>query len=111
MPDASIPQIKQWFDKSLLSTPFLSFCDDSKTLYRIYKYIRSCLRDRHNKKKFEELEKEFLELYERSKIKENELEEKTGSSSKEPLYLFRETNKRKPRLFGILRGASYKVRS
>lgn len=104
----SIPEISQHYNKNLLSTPIPKFCDDSERLWRVYMYIKSKLEKKCNsneirKNRFERLEKEFIPLYERAKIKEKELEEKTGKPNKGPFYYISEPDKYHKKIFNRLR--------
>lgn len=85
------PKISQYFDKTLLSSPGVKFQDDSFTLWSIYTYIKNKLMKRAmnhpiRMKKLKELEEEFLELYERAKKKEKDLEGKAENVTKRPSY-------------------------
>lgn len=73
------PPIRMSFDPNLLSTAILKLNEDSETLYRIYQILKKKLmkraeRNPKQKKACEELEKDFLELYERAKAKEKDAE-------------------------------------
>lgn len=71
------PQILQFYDSCLLSRPMAKLRDDSETLWDIYLYIkRKLLKEnskRLRKKEIPKLEKEFLELYEQIKKKEEKI--------------------------------------
>ena len=80
------PIVKQLFDGILLQRPCPKFCDDCETLWKIYLYICSLIKklDKHPIKleKSKKLQKTFLELYERAKTKENELQKKGSQAYK-----------------------------
>lgn len=82
------PQIVQYYNRLLLTEPTCKFCDDSETLNKIFDYIIKNLSHKFTSKHLKLIE-EFKELYERAKIKENELEEKTGKANKGPFYYFK----------------------
>jgi hypothetical protein len=95
---ATLPlQIMQYFSSALLSNPYPKFCDDSEALWKIYQWIKrklekKCKTDKRIEK-FQKLEKQFLELYERAKKKEEDLKAKTGNANKGPFYYFGYTDK------------------
>ncbi len=102
------PELIHYFNYKLLSIPYPKFCDDSQVLWEIFQYINETMKksyewnpNRHNK--YLELRKVFVELYERTEIKEKELEEKTGHANKAPFTFFTMPDKRCQRLFGHLR--------
>lgn len=107
------PTIFQTFESGLLYIPIPSFCDSSKTLWRCYQYIvkhlkKKIVKDPRRLRKFEEREKEFLELYERTKEKEDEIAKKTGQPHPQPFFYFNETSRHNKNLFGRLRDRSYR---
>lgn len=106
------PQILSYFNNYLLSTPMAKLYDDSETLLKIYEKIISKLskktvKDTVRAEKFNILKLEFMELYERAKTKEKELEEKTGIHCGQPFYRFRETDKRNKGLFNKFRRRTF----
>ncbi len=100
------PLIMQSFNSTLLSTPFPG--DNLQRLWRIYLYINKKLMQKSHhdpiwKKKCEQLEKEFLELYERTKTKEENIETKTKNKTKEPFYFIEIPNRSHQNIFEGLR--------
>lgn len=97
------PDIQKHFNPELLSlNP--RCCDNSQTLYEIYIFIKEKLmkRAKSNPIRWEyclKLEKEFLELYERAKIKEEELKEEKYHRTKEPYYCINLSDKRYEQIF------------
>ncbi|SRR5216684_989022 len=85
------PLIQQSFNSNLLSSPSPSFRQTSKALLYVYNYIETRLAKKVNensirKQKYENLKNQFLELYERIKTKEKELEGKTEHFTQRPFY-------------------------
>jgi hypothetical protein len=108
------PAILQSFSSKLLSSPCPKFCDDCEVLWEVYQYILKKMipKARNNPvwmAKLEKLKTKFLGIYERAKIKEDELKEKTKGRFPEPLTYFREINRHKPRLFGTIRARRHRV--
>jgi len=102
------PQIIQYYNRILLNQKTLKFWDDCSTLWGIYEYLilkikPKCVKNSVWLAKVEKLEQKFLELYGRTKAKEDEFEKKTGQSVGTPFSYFREANRRHPHLFGRLR--------
>lgn len=109
------PEIRQYFDRKLLSKPCPKLYDDSSFLWSIYQYIvlklkKKCNNHPNRLTHFQKLEYQFLELYERAKAKEKELKEETGYAGKGPFYFISETSECHPYLFARLRGKSYKFK-
>lgn len=74
------PSIKEFFNICLL-TKLGKLYDDCTDLELLYNYIKEKANKKlknlpEKRRKFEVLEKQFLELYERAKIKEKECKEK-----------------------------------
>ena len=91
------PEIIGFFDRALLMHP-LKLGDDLEVIWQVWEYIEEKLikkADRYPKKKerFERLKKEFLEIYERTKKKEEDPQAKTGNKTKRPMYYIRIPNK------------------
>jgi hypothetical protein len=109
------PQIKQFFDKNLLSKDSPEFRDSCKVIWRVYLYIKNRLRKKVDNdpirlNKYLELEKQFLELYERTKAKEEERKIEEGHHTQEPFYYFRKTNGNYQWLFDRLKCESQKFK-
>ena len=73
------PNILKRFDRNLLSQQIPKFCDDSERLLWIFQWIenklsKKAMKHEGTRVKYERLKKQFLELYERAKAKENELQ-------------------------------------
>lgn len=87
------PQLIQQFNADLLKTPVPMMRDSTKDLWRMYEYINRNLRKKVKGdeliKKYERMEKKFLELYERAKVKEKELEKEARHHTQMPFYFFR----------------------
>jgi len=84
------------------------FYDDAHRLYEIYQYIKRKLQKKtyccpFQDKKFIELERKFLGLYESALEKEKEFKEKTGEHFGEPMYHFAEAGRHYKWLFNRLR--------
>lgn len=105
------PQVVQHFSNILLSVPITKFGDDSERLKRIYLYIKYKLskkcKDEIRKNKFKILEDQYLELYERAKAKEKELEEKNKNLLKEPFYYIEISDLRYKKIYRRLRYRYY----
>lgn len=102
------PFILQKFSRSLLSIPCPKFRDHPETLICIYRYIEKKLRKKtlKNEKrnnKYIGLSIEFMELYERAKAKEKELEKETKHITQQPFYFFGGPDKRYQNIFKRLR--------
>jgi hypothetical protein len=100
------PMITQHFSSSLLSIPIPG--DNLERLWRIYSYIKKKLihksfHDTIWKQECNQLEQEFLELYERTQIKEKDTKTKTKNKTKEPFYRFKITNRSHENIFDGLR--------
>jgi len=98
------PQITQYFDSKLLSTPVPNFNDSSQDLWLIYQYIKTKLLKKTKKypqweKECLALEKQFMELYERALAKEKEHTEKKTHYTQGSFYRFRSLNKTDDRIF------------
>lgn len=99
------PDITIFFDKGLLSEPCF---DGLKRFWNIYQYIKKKLipKAKNNvnwKEKVDQLERYFLELYERAQAKEKDNEGKKRNKTQEPLYRISFPNKRDDYIFGRLR--------
>lgn len=106
-----LPEIISYFDSALLSKPMPKFCDDSETILKIYewlqrKYLPKCKNMPERLEKFYKLEREFLELYERAKKKEEDLKAKTGDTSKEPFSYIYLSDRRHQRVFSHAKSTS-----
>lgn len=93
----------QNFNPSLLNNSFDIRFNSIKLLYLYEKYLRKLQRKSHHsdarRKKCELLEQEFLQLYERIKVKEEELKEKTKHITKEPFYNIKYSDYRSKKLY------------
>ena len=103
------PEILQHFNSALLSTP-ATFGDNLKVLWQVYEYIHEnisykALKSNYDpwKEKIESLEKQFLELYERQKVKEEKLKEEAKYKDDFPFYYIRLPHKGDEKLFSRLR--------
>jgi hypothetical protein len=85
------PLIKEYYSAKLLGIPAPKLREDSETLWHVWQNIekflwyklRSCPA---KKVKCEKLKQEFMELYERTKIKEKERESEKRHPTQMPLY-------------------------
>jgi hypothetical protein len=106
------PQIQTYFDKTLLSIP-MKFGDDLERIHNIFCYIKQVAEKYRNYPKeyarWKLLEKEYMDLYERTKTKEKNQEAKAKNRTKGPFYFIRMSNKRFDRLFSRLRFARKKT--
>ena len=89
---ALAPEIIQYFNIKLLSRPAVKFCDDAERLWWIYEWIekklsKKAMKHEGTRLKYERLKKQFLELYERAKTKEDELE-KSGKKQDFFAYIY-----------------------
>lgn len=96
------------FDANLLSIPVPSFREDSNKLWRIYKYINSNLKKKLRNypvllEKFTKLENEFIGLYERAKIKEEERKKEVRHKTQEPFYNIGSIGEKDEKVFRRLR--------
>jgi hypothetical protein len=101
------PQVVLQFNKMLLMTPYC-LADDRIVLWGMYLYIKEELFRKAKNiparlKKCEELEKKFLELYERIKKKEEQLKEQTKRTMPEPFYFFTDPFRDSGRVYERLR--------
>jgi hypothetical protein len=102
------PQILQYFSSTLLSSPYSKFRDWSEDIWKVYLYVKEklipkCKNNPIRLKKTLELEKQFLELYERAKVKEKANEGKNQAKTEQFGYSFREFDRYNQRIFGRLR--------
>ena len=100
------PEIKQIFSYHLLAEAKIG--DSLESMIESYIYILNKLNHKVNNdpkrlQKFEEAKKEFLEVYERAKTKEKNLEATATVKTKRPLYFIEGLNKRDENLFKRLR--------
>lgn len=107
------PVIKTYFDKDLLSIK-IKLGDDLEKLHKIYHYIRAeakkYKRYPAEYQRWQKLEKEYLDLYERTKIKEEKQEAKAKNRTKELFYYVKMPDKRSEGLFFRLRFARKRTR-
>lgn len=102
------PAIIGNFDKLLLSTPIPHFSDSCIDLFEMYEWITKKLKkkickDPERLKKYIQLEKEFMDIYERAKVKEEKLEEEKVHFTQKPFYRFRCSEKDVQLLFDRFR--------
>ncbi len=107
------PQIVQQFSSALLSNP-MKFNDDLDLFARIHFYINNKLmkKAKYNaiwEERCDKLEKEFLELYERAKVKEKESKKAYKNKTQEPFYRISFDNKSDENIFAGFRIASYRT--
>jgi hypothetical protein len=106
------PQIHQYFTEKMLSLPTPKMRDDSATLRRVYfwiktKLMKKCVKYPEWKKECEQLEKQFVELYERTLAKEKELETEKGHKTQEPFYWITVANRSNQAIFrGLQRNSN-----
>ena len=85
-----IPPIMQTFNPHLLSTPYFKF--DAEYLHKIAQYLQKRIQNPKYRKfptTLKDLEKQhkiFMDLYERAKIQEREIEEERFVKAKMPFY-------------------------
>lgn len=96
------PMIMQSFDRQLLSRP-CKLNDNGSNLDRVYQYIKRKIDKKPIGNKVYELEEEFLEIYERIKAKEKDIEGKTGYKVQRPFYRFEKSNRKGQDVFERLR--------
>jgi hypothetical protein len=104
--------ILQSYDKKLLSYPAVKFYDDSARLWSWYQWIkrklqRKTVKDSIRNRKFLELEKQFLELYERTVAKEKDIEKKTGEQAVRAFRYFEYPLKNDRKIFERFRRRAY----
>lgn len=102
------PEIITYFQSNLLSRPMLRCGDDCEFLWKIYQYIKRNLERRRKQPnaKFSDLEKQFLEVYERAKAKEEEIERATGDKGQRSFGCFIRLDKSDRKTFDIIRRAA-----
>lgn len=98
------PPILQCFNACLLSTPAPLLRESSKDLWRVYQYIvnklqKKCKNLPKKKALFEQLQREFLELYERIKEKEKDLKTDTKHPTQRYFYHFSSPNRNDEKVF------------
>lgn len=108
------PEVIQLYRRALLEAPLPQFRDTSKDLWRVYiwivrKLIKKASYNPIRLKKCLELEQEFLDLYEQTKIKEKERQEQKEHHTQEPFYSFKETGRNYRKLFSRLKLKSYNL--
>lgn len=99
--------LKMNFSKDLLSKT-IKYWDDSSDLDRVYKNIKKylekkCQKDPRRKEKFDVLEKQYLEIYERIKAKEEKLKEEKGVNFQRSFYSIALSNRAFSKVFRRLR--------
>jgi hypothetical protein len=109
------PEIKQYFDHYLLVKPG-NLRDNTVILWCLYYYIKNRLMKKahHDPRwlaKCEKLEKEFLDLYERAIVKEENTKEKNENKTKEPFYRIAGFDRSNETIFKRLRFKSYSTAS
>lgn len=115
-----IPDIKQYYDTNLLLRQMSKFSDDLETIMEMYRYIEKLMIKKigrlhiHNLntlEKFQKIEQEFLEIYERQKTKEENSTEKAKNKTQEPFYSLRNSERCNKKLLHRLRLFKYRVPS
>jgi hypothetical protein len=96
------PQIFQFYNRALLTGPH-KLCDDSSNLDSVYRFIKYKIDKKPIGNKVYQLEKQYLELDERIKVKEKVIEGETGHITKRPFYRFEMSNKKGRDIFERLR--------
>ena len=96
------PLILQYYDRKLLSYPG-KLSDDSSKLDHVYQYIKYKIDKKPVGNKVYQLEQEYLELYERIKAKEKDIEGKTEYHTQRPFYYFGRSNRKGQDIFKRLR--------
>jgi len=97
------PKILEYYSHILLNNP-IKFRDDLEKIWNMYLYVKKILYKKvKNKIKLEELDKEFLEIYERAKKKEKDINTKTENKTKMPFYFITMPNKGDQNIFDRLR--------
>jgi len=104
--------IPQMYNPNLLSTPCPKFRDDCETLAQVYnrivdKFHGEDLKNENRAKKLAALQKKFLEIYERAKAKETDLEGKAEHVTQGFMYFFAMSGRGLDRLFRRLRERSH----
>jgi len=84
------PEMKSYFDRMLLFHDAFKFGDETGKIHKMFAYIKS---ESEKFRKFPEiyarwqnLEKQYLDLYERTKIKEKKQSPKAKNKTKRPFY-------------------------
>ena len=84
------PDIRQYFNKAMLTTPCPKFRESCETLWKIYQRLKKDWRKVERipsmLEKCLKLEKEFLEIYERALAKEKECEGKKDHATQAFFY-------------------------
>ena len=110
--NVSLPEIKTYFDKDLLSIKF-TLGDCLEKLDEIYKNIKAEAEKfrKHPSEyiRWKKLEKQYLELYERTKAKKEKQEGKAKNRTQRPFYYITMPNRRGERLLFGLRFARKKA--
>ena len=101
----SLLELGNFFDANLLSKPSIKFGHDSKYLFTIFEFIekklfKKCINNTIRLKRYNDLKKQFLELYEQIQTKEKELEGKTEHITQGSLYFIPSLDKKSEELFG-----------
>lgn len=96
------PKIRQYFDQKMLSKPMPKMLEGCHTLWELFLYINSNLMHRSEgqvkREKCLALIADFLELYERAKTKEKELEKEETHHTQRPFYCIKSIGKKDERL-------------
>lgn len=98
------PNIMQKFSSDLLALPMPKFRNTKEDLWMIYIHIvkKLIVKSRYNARWHEkcmQLEQEFLEIYERIKKKEEDLEREKKDTAKKPFYYITMPSKGQSDLF------------
>jgi hypothetical protein len=104
------PMILQSHSSKLLSRPACKFYQDSEFLWKMYQYTLSLkykCKTQRSLQRFKEQEKQFLEIYERAKAKEKDLEGSAKHPSKRPFFYFQGPKRDRRKLYCKLIARSY----
>ena len=98
------PPLVQHLSEQILKIPMPKFYEDSTTLWSIYQYIKINLQKKtyyheNSDKKFLELERIFLDLYDKILQKEKDIEAKTGMPAQRTFNYFDYPDKYRRKLF------------
>lgn len=100
---ALLPLVQQSFDANLLSYPMPKMREGSHSLWDVYLYIKNELYPRAKseikRSKCLDLMEEFLELYERAKDKEKELEKEATHFTQRSFYFIKSIGQKDERIF------------
>jgi hypothetical protein len=109
------PPIIQSFNSDLLSTPMIKFRDDADMVLPLAQFLEKKIKSRKHRKflqtiqRLEKKHQNFMELYERAKTKERDIEKEVFIKAKSVFYRIRLHNQSDESIFRRLRQKNISV--